>query len=368
MIIERYIHREILQRLVWITALLILILATNKFVEYLGDAASGKIPSDFVLKFLVLNILSKLTEVLPVVLFLSIILSFSRLNQDNELAVMAAAGIGKVTLLKIVLKFTLAFAVLVAFIAFYAAPWAKSRIDELKNEAWKISNITGIVSGKFKELSEGESVVYVEKVSEDNDIMQEVFLQMQQKNGNSVLRSGTAKFEVDSESGNRFVLFENGTRYLGNAGKLDYRITDFEKYAVLVSKNENGEGVFSVDSMPTLLLLFSGLPRHIAEIQWRISSLIICILLAILAVLLNHYPFGQKPFTLVLFGILIYFIYNNLLGISKTLVERENISPFLGLWWIHALMILTIVIIYKYPGIRRYRNTDSKTQFLAADQ
>lgn len=365
MIIERYIYREILQRLFWIAGLLILILATHNFVQYLSDAASGKIPPDFVMKFLAFRMLAIQTELLPVVLFLSVILAFSRLNQANELDVMAAAGLGKMSLLKIVMKFTLVFTVLVAFVAFYAAPWAKSRIGQLKNEAWKVSNISGIVSGKFKELNAGKSVVYVQKLSDDN-IMQNVFLQLQDKNRNSVLRSSTAVFDVDEASGNRFVVFKNGKRYLGNPGMLDYQITEYETYGVLVSNNKEQNIGISVDTLPTSMLLFSALPLQRAELQWRISSILICILLAILGVLLNQYPFGQKPFTLMLFGVLIYFIYNNLLTISKNLLEKDHISPFLGLWWVHSLLIITIVIIYKFPGIMRYRNHNSKTQILLA--
>ena len=368
MIIERYIHSEILQRLFWIAGLLILVLATNKFVEYLGDAASGKIPPDFVFRFLMLKVLSLLTEILPVVLFLSVILAFSRLNQANELAVMAAAGIGKMSLLKIVLKFTLIFAVLVGLIAFFGAPWAKGRIDLLKDEAWKVSNISGIVAGKFKELSAGKSVVYVEKLSEKDNVMQNVFLQLQDKNRNSVLRSGAATFEVDKESGNRFVVFRNGKRYLGKPGMLDFQITDYETYAVLVGESEGRAGSLSTDALPNSVLFVSGLPEHTAELQWRFSSILICILLAIIGVLLNQYPFGQKPYLLMLFGILIYFIYNNLLGISKTLLEKEHIPAYLGLWWVHVLLLLTIIIIYKYPQIVRYRNQNASTQVLPAEK
>ena len=41
MIITRYIHKEILQKLAWIVGLLILIFASNKFVGFLSDAAEG---------------------------------------------------------------------------------------------------------------------------------------------------------------------------------------------------------------------------------------------------------------------------------------------------------------------------------------
>ncbi len=308
------------------------------------------------------------TEVLPMLIFLAVILAFARLNQDNELAVLAAAGIGKRQQLKIALRFTLVFSLLVAFIAFFAAPWAKMNISRLKIQAWQEANITGLTEGKFKELGKGNSVVYIEDLSADKNIMKNVFLQIQEKDNNNVFKSDSAYFDVDKKSGNRFIVFQNGRRYLGQPGTLDYQITEYEKYAALVQLNDDKSEVSSTEATATYQLLASKNPKHRAELQWRISSIVICVLLAILGVLLNQYPFGQKPFTLLLFGILIYFIYNNLLGVSRTLLEREHVPAYLGLWWVHALMILTVLIIYNYQTIiQRYRR-NTGIQILPAEK
>ena len=367
MIIERYIHREILQRLFWIGILLLLIFTTNKFVDYLGDAAAGKIPANFVFKLLWLRMVAMQTEVLPMLIFLAVILAFSRLNADNELAVLAAAGVGKRQQLKIVMRFTIVFSLLVAFVAFFAAPWAKINISKLKIQAWQEANITGLTEGKFKELRKGNSVVYIENLSDDKKIMKKVFLQIQENDKTSVVKSDSAHFDVDQESGNRFIVFENGRRYLGQPGMQDYQITEYEKYAALVQLNDDKGDISSAEATPTYQLLGSKNPKHKAEFQWRISSIIICFLLAILGVLLNQYPFGQKPFTLLLFGILIYFIYNNLLGVSKTLLEREHVPFFLGLWWVHALLILAILVIYNYQTIIQRQRRNTGVQILLAE-
>ncbi len=354
MILERYIYLEITQRIFWIAGILILVFSTDKFVDYLGDAAAGKIPTDFVIKMLTLRLVSMQTEMLPAILFLSILLALARLNQDNELVMMAVAGVGKKHLLYIVGKYCLFFSIIIGVISFMVAPWAISKMDELKNEAWHSANITGIVSGKFKELDKGNGVVYIEKLSDDKEVMENVFLQLNHEGKNSVLRSGSARFEVDENSGNRYIVFENGTRYLGKPGSLEYQITDYEKYGVLIQSG-TGDIVFqSTEALPMRVLMVSPLPRHQAELQWRVSSIIICMLLGLLAVLLNQYPFGQKTFSLILLGILAYFIYNNLLGISKNLVERDQLTPYIGLWWVHVLLIMILVMIYHYPLISKH--------------
>ena len=366
MIIERYIHREILQRLLWIAGLVILITATNKFVDYLGDAASGRIPADFVLNLLWYRMLAMQPDVMPLLIFLSVTLAMARLNQDNELVILSAAGFSWRKQLNVVLKFTFLFSILVIIESFFITPWAQMQIKDLKRRAWEEANISSLTSGQFKELNKGNSVVYIEKLSDDKTSMQNVFLYIEEKGKESVLKSDSAYFDIDKNTGNRFIIFNNGRRYQGIPGRLDYQTTEYEKYGALIEISERKSSSNDPETMSTMRLLFSQGPKFQAELQWRISSVIISILLSILGVFLNQYPFGQKPFTLMLLGILIYFIYNNLLGISGSLIEREYLPAYIGLWWVHAAM-MTVIFILNSIITSRYRQHDEKIQLLPAE-
>jgi len=366
LIIRRYIYQEILHRLLWIAVFLFLIVMTNKLVDYLAEAASGKIPGTFVFKFLWLKMLAVQPEVLPLVLFLAVTLAFSRLNQDNELAVMATAGIGKSAQLKLVGRFALLFCVLAGIMAFAAAPWAKAQIATLKVEAWQEANVSGIVPGKFKELSSGDSVVYVEDLSSDKRSMENIFFQSWHDRNSSVLKAASARLEVDRNTGDRFINFENGSRYQGRPGMLDYKITSYARYGVLIEPNEEKSGLASTEIIPTLTLLSADRGAQMAELQWRISAVLACMLLALLGVLLNQYPFGQKPFTLMLLGILVYFVYHNLLGISRSLMEKDLVPSYLGLWWVHVLLLIVIAVIYYFPVLVTRRRDGGDTQYLPA--
>ena len=368
MIINRYIYREIFQRLIWIAALLFLIFSTFKYVDYLSDAASGKIPAGYILKLLCLRMLAMQTEVLPLVLFLAVILTYSRLEQDNELTALATAGIGTVHQLHIVVRFTLVFCLLVAFISFHASPWAKSNIWKLKEQAWQESMITGIAAGQFKELNNSNSVLYVEKYSENKNTMQNIFLQIRQNDKNSVIRSDKARFDTANESGNRFIIFENGRRYLGTPGTVVYQITDYEKLGVLIETKDTEFSSSNPEVLPTSALLGSTLIIHRAELQWRISSVLACLLLGLFAVILSRLPIGKKPYTLLLIAILIYFIYSNTLGISRTLMERNLIPPYLGLWWVHLILITFAIVTYYFTVITQWKKRDRKLQILHNDQ
>ena len=368
MIIERYIHREILVRIIWITCLLFLIFAGNKFVDILADAVAGKIPADMIFKMLWLKMLATQPTMLPLAIFLAVILAYARLSRDNELAILATSGVGKFEQMRIVSRLAVILCLVVAGVNFYVAPWSESRILQLRIDAKKDADISGIAAGKFKEFSKGDRIVYVESISEDKRTMENVFLQIKQQHELGVLTSDTANFDVNEETGHRFIIFENGRRYLGEPGTLDYQITEYEKYGVLIESETDDVVLSKLDATPTSALLVSDLPEHRAELQWRISLVLACILLSLLAVMLNQYSLGQKPYLLLFISILAYFVYSNLLGISKTLLKRDEISSLIGLWWVHLLLILVIIFLYYSPALMQISKGNRKLQVLPANR
>jgi lipopolysaccharide export LptBFGC system permease protein LptF len=65
---------------------------------------------------------------------------------------------------------------------------------------------------------------------------------------------------------------------------------------------------------------------------------------------------------------LVYFIYSNLLGVSKSLLKRDEIPSLIGLWWVHALLIVGILILYYLPQIKRRLKHNNDLQVLKASQ
>ncbi len=358
-----------MQRFLWVAGLLFLIYSSEKFVDYLADAAAGKISSSLVFELLWLKLVSVLPKLLPVTIFLAVILTYSRLVSDNEMAVLSASGMSKLEQLKIVFLLVAPVCIFVAGISFFVAPWAEVRLQELKTQARQEADITGIAAGQFKEFSKGNRVVYVESLSDDKTSMENIFLQVRQHGKLGVLTSDRATFELDEESGNRYIIFEDGRRYVGVPGGLDYKITEFKTYAILVEANEAAlKAANRLESIPTSVLLFSDVPSHKAELQWRASSIFSCMLLSLLAVLLSQLPIGEKRYALIFISMLIYFIYSNLLGVSKSLLKHDEIPSIIGLWWVHVLLIIAMLVLYFLPQIRRRLKRNNGIQVLQASQ
>ncbi len=354
MILERYIYKEILEKLLWIVGLLLLILASNRFVGFLADAADGELPGELVLQMLSMKMLASLPKLLPISLFISVMLALSRLAQDRELTVISVSGMAVGFQIRTVLKFALIFSLLVFLSSFIVGPWAVNGVSGLKGRAEQESDISGISAGQFKEFSKGDRIVYIEKMSDDLEHMENVFLQVRQNNDLGVLRSNSAQYEFSERTGSRYIAFQNGRRYVGKPGNLDYQITNYRTYGVLVEQNDEAKSVAKLEAVPSLSLIGSDRPAYKAELQWRMSYIFATLLLPVLAVALNGLSFRETRYVPLFIAIMMYFIYSNLLGISKTLVKRDELSPIIGMWWVHLLLVLTIVAIFKFPRILQW--------------
>ena len=355
MILRRYIHREIAEKLGWIIGLLTLIIMSNRFVRYLADAAAGVFPADLVFQSLLMKMLTTLPKLMPVAIFLAVILGLSRLARDRELTVLPASGSAYRVQLVSVLQLSALFSLIVFATSFYVSPWAAQHAAALRARAEVEAETAAIGAGKFNEMSKGERVIYVERSSTDGSdrrYMENVFLQTRQGAQTSVINSSSASYRDIEALGGKFILFENGRRYTGSRDSLDYRITRYRTYAVLIEQSDAQRDYVKLEAEPTATLIGSDNPKHQAELQWRLSLVIASLLLPVLALALSRYSFSEQQYYAAFVAVLVYIIYSNMLSVAKTMLKRDDIPAGLGLWWVHLTLLGLIVLAFLFPRLR----------------
>ena len=345
-IINRYLIKEVLYTLLAVTPVLLLIFLSNRFAQYLADAASGKFPADIVLGLLGLKSISVFALVLPLVFFLAIVLALGRLYKDSEMTALAACGIGPLQILRIVLPMALGIAAIVAFLSLLAGPWAHGQSNQIKERAEKGMELSTIVAGRFKESSHGDYIFYAEKLSPDARLMEDVFVQSRQDGKLNILSSAHATKYIDKKTGDQFLLLENGNRYELTPRYTDYNITHYEKYFLRFQQEELTPADDQREARPTSALLDSTNIKDIAELQWRISLPVATLLLALLGVLLAYTTPRKGRYAKLFVAILVYIIYNNLTGVARSWVSHGVVPWQFGMWWVHALMLVTIGALY----------------------
>jgi lipopolysaccharide export system permease protein len=75
---------------------------------------------------------------------------------------------------------------------------------------------------------------------------------------------------------------------------------------------------------------------------------------------------NERRYTPFVIGISIYLIYSNLLGIAQTLLKRDVIPAFIGLWWVHLILIGVLFLLFYMPQLRQMMNDDDEHQLIPA--
>jgi lipopolysaccharide export system permease protein len=63
------------------------------------------------------------------------------------------------------------------------------------------------------------------------------------------------------------------------------------------------------------------------------------LVLTLLAVPLSRLRPRQGRYARVGFGLVVYFVYSNLLSASKVWMEKSDLPPIVGVWWVHAVAL-----------------------------
>jgi lipopolysaccharide export system permease protein len=235
---------------------------------------------------------------------------------------------------------------------------------DLQSEARAMSRIIGVIAGRFKEMEGGARVFFAEGISDDGQRLRNVFVRVGDRTPPVVFSAAGGYQYENPETGDRFVVLVDGHRYEGEPGSADYTVTRFESHALRVLKAGQEQQRRRAEAVPTGDLFDSEDPRLTTELHWRFSTPASVLVLGFLAVPLARTTPRQGRFGKLTNAILIYFVYSNLLGVARELVQQEKLSPILGIWTLHATVGLGALALMSYqvaggwramPVLRRFR-------------
>ncbi len=344
MIIHRAFYREAALATLAITLVLLVIVVFQGLSVFLGRAALGEESRDVVMLLLGLQTLRKLDLLLPLALYFGVLLTLSRWYRDSEMTVLAACGIGLTQLLRPLLWFALATAVVVALASFLFTPYAAHQTDVVKNESKRVPEVARMAPGVFSESQGGKRIFYTAHMNDVGD-MQDVFMSQLETGRRAVVVARTGHPFVDERTGDKFLALRDGRVYDGEPGEANYQVIRFETFNVRLEPKRLEEPPGTVEGLSNRDLLARGDGPAVAEWHWRLAKPVVVFVLALYALVLAHTDARRGRLSNLFAAILVYLIYSNLLGLGQTLLKKEQISPLLGLWWLHAGMALVAVYL-----------------------
>lgn len=358
MIVFRYLSRELLITLSAVSAVLLVIIMSGRFIKYLAQAAQGLLDPGVLLMIMGFRLPGFLQLILPLGLFLGILLAYGRLYLDSEMTVLSATGMSQRRLLAYSLAPAALVAALVGWLSLGLAPQGVAEVDRILNEQDSLTEFDTLVPGRFQTLRNGTRVTYTRELTEDRAQLAGVFISETnlssatgEERGLSVLVAESGRQEVQAD-GSRYLILENGYRYDGNPGQANYRAIQYDTYGVLLPKPEVSIELSEREALPTRELFGSDDIRLQSELQWRFSLPLLVFIVTLLAVPLSKVNPRQGRFLKLLPAVLLYMTYLALLVAARGALDKGRIPPVLGLWWVHGIFFLIGMLMLYWEPLR----------------
>lgn len=355
MIVFRYMSNQILQTASVVTSVLLFVVLTGRFVQYLAEAVAGEKAPDILLFLMLYRVPEFLLVIVPLAFFLAIILALGRMHGDNEMAVLMSAGYSQARLLMNVMGIAAFITSLMAVLALYLSPLGLLKSEQIIMSQDELTEVDLIVAGQFQTFGGGERVTYAEGIlssSEGNRELLNVFVALTPPGQNDeepprIILADIARPEVNEAIGARFMRLENVLQYDGTPGLGEFRVGQFDAQAILLPPAPEFDEVLEESTLSTWSLLYSDDIAHQAELQWRFSVLLLIPVITLIAVPMSRINPRQGRFAKLFPAVLVYIGYFIALEFSRDRMADGDLSPVFGLWWVHLLFIVAGILLLR---------------------
>ncbi|MDO8991135.1 MAG: LPS export ABC transporter permease LptF [Sideroxyarcus sp.] len=328
-----------------VSSVLLGIVVFTQLIRLLGESVKGLLAVDGVMAMLGFTSLHYLAVLLSVSLFLSILMTLTRSYRDSEMVVWFTSGIGLTRWIRPVLGYAIPVTVVIALLSLVLSPWALSKAGEFKRRLESRDDVSTATPGAFRESKQADRVFFLEDVDVQKKRVGNIFVRSTQngKEGTMVAKEG---FQEIAPNGDRFLVMLNGTRYEGVPGQADFKIVEFERYAMRIEPAEMKQEVANLRAYSSLYLLQNPTPENMSELLWRIGLPVSALILSLLAIPLSFVnPRAGRSLNLII-AVVIYMLYNNVMSVINSWVGQGKINAATGGLGIHLLMFSVMLVLF----------------------
>ncbi|MBL0715266.1 MAG: LPS export ABC transporter permease LptF [Desulfosarcina sp.] len=350
MIIRRYIITEIIKPASNILILMVAIFASYTAITYLTDAVGGILSPGRVGTLIGLRIGMALEILLPTTLYLSVIIALGRLYKDSEMTALAACGVGVGGIVLPVFLFSIPVALIAGGASLYIRSAAYTQIYELRSKARAEFEVAQLESDRFLEIEDGQYTFFCEEIDHKRGIARKVFLREKKDDAWQVIQAEKMIDGGRNTLGYPVMILQNGHLVKFSLSGKGGSIIRFEQAHYPIVSDSSASRRYRRKAASTSHLLQSDRLEDVAELQWRFSTPLSTILLALLGIPLSRTNPRKGKYAKLGAALIIFAVYYQLFVIAKTQVENGTISPLIGIWWVPALLMALILFLFWRTG------------------
>jgi lipopolysaccharide export system permease protein len=335
MLFDTTVRRELARSFGATLVVILTIVLTMFLIRSIGQAASGAVAPQDVVLLLGYVSLGHLPTMLALSLFVAVVLTLGRMYRDSEMAIWFASGVGLTRFVRPVLRTAWPVLLVVALLLLFVWPWGNRSSLELRERYQQRSDLSRVAPGVFQTSSDGRRVFFIERDEADPGAARNVFILTRDERAESVTSARSGRLQTQGDE--RFLVLERGQRNEADLRSGEHTLSSFESYRVLAPER----AVRSAETRPprtvdTLDLLRDPTPRHQGELVWRFGLLLGAANLLLLGVGLSAtHPRRASNWNL-LFALLAFVVYYNLINLSQAWVASERLSLGAAMAGVHG--------------------------------
>ena len=349
MIFQRALRRELASAAGATFTVLFSILLTWMLIGILGKAAGGKVASADVMSLMLFSSLMQLPTILILTGFISVLMVVTRSYKESEMVVWFASGLSLSRWIAPVLSFGLPLVIAIGALSLYATPWAQQKSDAYVARFEKREDLQKVTPGQFRESAGSNRIFFVEGVSGEKNVVQNVFVNTVDAKGSAVVVVAKEGVINTDATGSRFLVLKSGRRYQGIPTQADFQTMEFEQYIMRIESKQQELGAdLGVRAMSTMALIAANNQFTMAELMWRVSAPLIALLLILLAIPLGFVNPRAGSSANLIVALLIFFSYSNLTKVIEASVKQGRLSFGMAWWPLHLLALLAVVALFAW--------------------
>ena len=325
MLFQSSIRKELARSFGATLVVLITIVMTIVLIRTLGQASRGFINPQDVMLFMAYSALGRLPTILTLSLFIAMVSTLSRMYRDSEMVVWFASGRGLAGFLGPLFRFAWPVLLVITLMALFVWPWSNQQTKDMQSRYEQRGDLDRIAPGQFQESSSGNRVFFIDRDLAGEQASNNVFIAATEKGKSSITTARSGR--IDTRDNAQFLMLENGQRLENVIGQSALKISDFEEYG-----SKTGDAGTASENAPEAKLLSTRdlikapTRSNMGELAWRLGLALVAFNVVILAVALASVnPRGGRSSNLI-FVLLTFVVYNNLVNVGQSWIFSGVIS------------------------------------------
>ncbi len=339
MLFDTSVRRELARSFGATLVVLMTIVLTLGLVRTVGAAAQGKVSAQDVLLLLGFSGISQLAPLLALSMFIAVVHTLGRIWRDSEMVIWNSAGVSLQRFMRPVWRMAWLVCLGVAALVLFVTPWMNRQAAELVLRYAERSDLSRVTPGVFQVSRDGRSVFFIER---DRDDMREaptsarsVFIHSQAADRETLTTAQSGKLELLPDG--RYLALNQGHRMDRQVSSADSMQASFARALVRIG---DGPAASRADVTPKTMgtwpLLQLGTPEAHGELAWRFGLALAAMNLLVLGVVLSVSNPRKPSQWGVLFALLSFVLYFNLINLTQSWVQTQRASLWTSLMVLHG--------------------------------